>query len=61
MIMTGMGLAILSWGVVFVLLLASCVVYGYRIHVEEKALVAKIGEEFRVYVKETKMLIPGVV
>lgn len=58
MIMTGIGLAILSWGAVLVLLLASCVVYGYRIRVEEKALVAKFGDEYRAYVKETKMLIP---
>jgi protein-S-isoprenylcysteine O-methyltransferase Ste14 len=61
MIFTGIGLALLSWGAVLVLLLASCVVYGYRIHIEEKALVAKFGEEYRVYVNETKMLIPGVV
>jgi len=61
MIMTGMGLALQSWGALLVLLLSSCVVYGYRIHIEEKALVAKFGEEYRVYVNETKMLIPGVV
>ena len=58
MIMTGIGLALLSWGAVLVLLLASCSVYGYRIHVEEKALVAKFEDEYRAYVKETKMLIP---
>jgi len=58
MIMTGIGLAILSWGALLVLLLASCVVYGYRIYVEEKALVAKFGEEYMAYMKETKMLIP---
>jgi protein-S-isoprenylcysteine O-methyltransferase Ste14 len=43
------------------LLLASAVVYGYRIHVEEKALVAKFGDEYRAYMRETKMLVPGVV
>jgi protein-S-isoprenylcysteine O-methyltransferase Ste14 len=58
MIMTGIGLAILSWGAVLVLLLASFAVYGYRIHVEEKALVAKFGEEYRAYREETKMVIP---
>jgi protein-S-isoprenylcysteine O-methyltransferase Ste14 len=60
MIFTGIGLAILSWGSVLVLLLASCIVYGYRIKVEEKALAAKFGEEYRAYIGETKMLIPGV-
>ena len=58
MIFTGIGLAILSWGAVLVLLLASCIVYGYRIHVEERALVAKFGDEYRAYMKETKMLVP---
>ena len=58
MIMAGMGLALLSWGALFVLLLASCIVYGYRIHVEERALVAKFGDKYRTYVGETKMLIP---
>jgi protein-S-isoprenylcysteine O-methyltransferase Ste14 len=58
MIMTGIGVALLSWGAVLVLLLASCGVYGYRIHIEEKALVAKFGDEYRAYMNETKMLIP---
>ena len=42
------------------LLPACCVVYGYRIHVEEKALVEKFGEEYKAYMGETKMLVPGV-
>jgi protein-S-isoprenylcysteine O-methyltransferase Ste14 len=60
MIFTGIGLAILSWGAVLVLLLASFAVYGYRIRVEETALVERFGEEYRAYRDETKMLIPGV-
>jgi protein-S-isoprenylcysteine O-methyltransferase Ste14 len=42
------------------LLLASAAVYGYRIRVEEKALVEKFGEEYRACMQETKMLMPGV-
>jgi protein-S-isoprenylcysteine O-methyltransferase Ste14 len=61
MIFTRIGLAILSWWAVLVLLLASVIVYGYRIKVEEKALVEKFGEEYRAYMRETKMLIPAVV
>lgn len=61
MIVTGIGLAILSWGAVFVLLLVSFAVYGYRIRIEEKALVAKYGEEYISHVKETKMLIPFII
>ena len=43
MIFTGIGLAILSWGAVLVLLAASFAVYGYRIRIEEKALVERFG------------------
>jgi len=56
-----MGLAILSWEAVPALVLACCVVYGYPIHVEEKALAEMFGEEYIEYPKETKMLVPGVV
>jgi len=61
LIFTGIGIAILSWGAVLVLLLASCIVYGYRIKVEEKALVERFGEEYVRYMRETKMMVPGVV
>jgi protein-S-isoprenylcysteine O-methyltransferase Ste14 len=36
------------------------IVYGYRIFVEEKALVTHAGEEYTAYMKKTKMLIPFV-
>jgi protein-S-isoprenylcysteine O-methyltransferase Ste14 len=58
LIMIGMGLALRSWGAVPVLLLASFVMYGYRIHVEEKALVEQFGTEYSTYMNDTKMLIP---
>ena len=58
---TGRGLAILSWGAVLVLLLASFAVYGYRIRVEEKVLVEKFEEDYIAYLNATKVLVPGVV
>jgi protein-S-isoprenylcysteine O-methyltransferase Ste14 len=54
----GIGLAVQSWGALLVLVLIFGIVYGYRIYVEEKALVAHFGEEYIAYMKETKMLIP---
>ncbi len=56
--LTGIGLAVQSWGAVLVLLLVFGIVYGYRIPIEEKVLVAHIGEEYRDYMKNTKMLLP---
>ena len=49
-LLTGIVLAILSWGALLILLLASCIVYGYRIRVE-----------YISHVKETKMLIPFII
>jgi protein-S-isoprenylcysteine O-methyltransferase Ste14 len=56
--LTGIGLAIQSWGALLVLLMIFCIVYGYRIRVEEKALILHTGEEYTAYMKTTKMLIP---
>jgi len=39
LVLIGLGLAIRSWGAVFILVWISGTVYGYRIRVEEKALV----------------------
>ncbi len=59
--LVGTGLAIQSWGAVLILVLIFGFVYGYRILVEEKALVTQAGEEYIAYMKETKMLIPFVI
>jgi protein-S-isoprenylcysteine O-methyltransferase Ste14 len=55
---TGIGLAVQSWGALLTLLVMFGIVYRYRIGVEEKALVGKFGNEYVAYMKETKMLIP---
>lgn len=57
----GIGLAVQSWGAVLALVLIFGIVYGHRIHVEEKVLVAHFGEEYIEYMKETKMLIPFII
>jgi protein-S-isoprenylcysteine O-methyltransferase Ste14 len=58
--LTGIGLAIQSWGAVLILMLIFGVVYGYRIFIEEEALITHVGEEYIAYIKKTKMLIPFV-
>ena len=43
LIMIGLGLALQSWGAVLVTILVFSLAYGYRIRVEEKALISKLG------------------
>jgi protein-S-isoprenylcysteine O-methyltransferase Ste14 len=57
----GFGLALQSWGAVLVLLPIFAVAYGYRIHVEEKLLIAELGEPYVSYTRRTKRLIPFVI
>jgi protein-S-isoprenylcysteine O-methyltransferase Ste14 len=57
---TGVGLALGSWASLGILLVASAIVYGYRISVEEKALLAEIGEPYREFMRTRKRLIPFV-
>ncbi|MGB9371955.1 MAG: isoprenylcysteine carboxylmethyltransferase family protein [Halobacteriota archaeon] len=45
-IFVGLGLALQSWGAVLVLALIFAVVWGYRIHVEERALISQLGEAY---------------
>lgn len=56
----GIGLALGSWGSTALLVLASFVVYRYRIAVEERALLAIVGEPYRQYIRSRRRLIPFV-
>jgi protein-S-isoprenylcysteine O-methyltransferase Ste14 len=54
----GTGLALGSWASTLVLALAAFAVYRYRIAVEERALLAVIGEPYREFIRTRKRLIP---
>ncbi|HYV18798.1 MAG TPA: isoprenylcysteine carboxylmethyltransferase family protein [Verrucomicrobiae bacterium] len=54
----GIGLALGSWGATLLLLVASLVVYAYRIQVEERALRAVLGERYAAFARTRKRLIP---
>jgi len=56
--LTGIGLAVQSWGALLTLVVMFGIVYRYRIGVEEKALVEQFGNEYAAYMNTTKMLIP---
>ena len=60
MLNVGVGIALGSWASALLLTVASFAVYRYRIGVEERALVATIGEPYRRFMVGRKRLIPFV-
>lgn len=54
----GVGVALRSWVGALLLVLFSLVAYGYRIRIEEKAMVRDLGEDYTEYMSRTKRLIP---
>jgi len=56
----GIGVALGSWASTALLGVTSFAVYGYRIAVEERALLTAIGEPYREFMTTRKRLIPFV-
>lgn len=56
----GLGFAFGNWISLAVVLGASLIGLGYRIHVEEAALIAHFGDRYRAYAARTSRLIPGI-
>jgi protein-S-isoprenylcysteine O-methyltransferase len=56
------GLACLTFNCLGFAIIIACslAAYALRISVEEKALFQNLGEEYRLYAKRTKRLIPGI-
>ena len=59
MILIGAGAAMGAWASMAVMLIMVAPAYGYRIYVEEKALLAAFGEPYREYMRITRRLLPG--
>jgi protein-S-isoprenylcysteine O-methyltransferase Ste14 len=57
---TGIGIALGSWGAALLLALVSIAVYIYRMNVEERALLAAIGEPYREFMRTRKRVFPFV-
>jgi protein-S-isoprenylcysteine O-methyltransferase Ste14 len=57
---TGMGIALGSWASIAILVTASFAVYTYRMVVEERAMLAAIGEPYRQFMLTRKRVIPFV-
>ncbi|MDH3458564.1 MAG: isoprenylcysteine carboxylmethyltransferase family protein [Gemmatimonadota bacterium] len=60
MLNTGVGIALGSWASAALLAVASVAVYMYRMAVEERMLLAAIGEPYRQFMRTRKRLIPFV-
>jgi protein-S-isoprenylcysteine O-methyltransferase len=56
----GLGLAFANWLSLVVLMILVVIGYIYRMNVEEKVLIASLGDEYLEYSRHTKRLIPGV-
>jgi protein-S-isoprenylcysteine O-methyltransferase Ste14 len=56
----GIGLYFCSWLSILVMIVPLFLAYLYRIHFEEKALTQALGNDYIVYAKSTKRLIPGI-
>jgi protein-S-isoprenylcysteine O-methyltransferase Ste14 len=54
----GISLAVQSLGALLVLMTVFVVAFGYRIRVEEKALLTALGDNYANYMKRTKRIIP---
>jgi protein-S-isoprenylcysteine O-methyltransferase len=61
MMFIGIGLALGSWFSFALLTIVTIATYGYRVVIEERALLDTIGEAYRSYTRETKRFIPYIV
>jgi protein-S-isoprenylcysteine O-methyltransferase Ste14 len=56
----GLGLTFSNYLSMMVIFIPICAAFLYRIHVEEKTLIAAFGDEYRAYSASTKRLIPWI-
>jgi protein-S-isoprenylcysteine O-methyltransferase Ste14 len=61
MMFMGIGLALGSWASFLLLSITAIATYGYRVSVEERALLETIGEPYRDFMKDRKRFIPYIV
>ncbi|MEO7201388.1 MAG: isoprenylcysteine carboxylmethyltransferase family protein [Candidatus Tumulicola sp.] len=54
----GFGLALASWLSIATLTILVSIAFLYRVNIEERALMAVIGDPYRVYMKSTKRFVP---
>jgi protein-S-isoprenylcysteine O-methyltransferase Ste14 len=61
LMLTGIGVALGNWVSIAILAATTIAAYSYRVMVEERALLATIGEPYRLYMTKRKRFIPFVI
>ena len=61
MMFAAIGVALANWASIAVMTLVPIAVYSYRVKVEERALLASLGEPYRVFVQTRKRFVPFVI
>jgi protein-S-isoprenylcysteine O-methyltransferase Ste14 len=56
----GAGFALQSWGAILAVVGVFALTFGYRIRVEERAMIGALGEDYALYSRRVKRLIPCV-
>ena len=56
----GLGLAFVNWLSIIIIFIPILISFIYRIHIEEKVLIAEFGEEYLKYSNNTNKLFPGI-
>lgn len=56
-----LGFALTNWLSIAVLFVATVIAYGYRVHVEERALVRELGSSYSDYMRTHKRFIPFII
>ena len=56
----GMGLAMTNWAALLAIMLGAAIGYGWRVHIEEQALCADLGQPYRDYMQRTRRFVPYV-
>jgi protein-S-isoprenylcysteine O-methyltransferase Ste14 len=60
LILTGIGIILGNWLSIAALAIIPPIAFGYRIHVEERALSAALGDRYTSYAAQRKRLVPFV-
>ena len=56
----GFGLSLGNWAALLILIIPIFAAFVRRMHVEEQALTAALGERYASYMRRTKRLVPGI-